>query len=451
MSGPPDGKAVREQADLTEATFRLRPNVYVIGSLERGVTVHAEQVRAHNLAWALWETRRATGRSLGRVAVVGAGIAGLTFTAGLLSLFSDQGGVDVTLFERRWDLCPLQQGCDTRWLHPNVYSWPRTGSLGPEASLPVLTWSAGRASDVANAVVRRFGDYCASFEAAPNAFRLVLGLRLLQIVAATGEVEWVGSASHRVGSYFHAGRTSGESSMFDTIVLAVGYGLEGSPSEYPAASYWRNEQFGQPNLNGARQTYLVSGYGDGALVDLCRLTVERFRQDAILDELFAGQLADVEAELLDRLGSQPSEANIYGLLGEVEETHLAEPKRRLASRLRKDTLVVLNLRGKSGDVKSFREIFGPRSSVLNRLMTYMLFRCGAFAVAFDPLEETVRQHEVPPRSVLCRHGAAPMEHLRSLFVDPKRIQASLKRMSKARRQDPTPRWVPGSFPPPREG
>jgi hypothetical protein len=130
-----------------EATFRVVPGLYVIGSLERGVTIYSQQVRAHNLAWALWDLQNKGDRQIGNVAVVGGGIAGLTMAACLLSLFGSD--VAITLFERSWDLCPFQQGADVRWVHPRIYDWPLEGSRAPSASLPVLDWTEGRASDVA--------------------------------------------------------------------------------------------------------------------------------------------------------------------------------------------------------------------------------------------------------------------------------------------------------------
>jgi hypothetical protein len=47
--------SIPERAAGAEASFRAKPGLYLIGSLERGVTVYNQQLRAHNLAWALWE------------------------------------------------------------------------------------------------------------------------------------------------------------------------------------------------------------------------------------------------------------------------------------------------------------------------------------------------------------------------------------------------------------
>jgi hypothetical protein len=175
---------VRPGPPEIEANYSIAPGLYVIRSLERGVTIYSQQVRAHNLAWALSELHRGGGRKLGKVAVVGGGIAGLTTAACLLSLLSDDANVAITLFERSWDLCPFQQGADVRWVHPHIYNWPRAGSRAPEASLPVLNWTEGRASDVASAVMREFGKFHARFGNRADAMSIYLGLQHFRIDAA---------------------------------------------------------------------------------------------------------------------------------------------------------------------------------------------------------------------------------------------------------------------------
>ena len=75
---------ILKRAKAVEAAFRVLPGIYLIGSLERGVTVYSQQTRAHNLIWALWELQKNGRRALGRVAIVGGGITGLTAAACIL-------------------------------------------------------------------------------------------------------------------------------------------------------------------------------------------------------------------------------------------------------------------------------------------------------------------------------------------------------------------------------
>ena len=78
-----------ERARDVEKSYRLQTGLYVIGSLERGATVYNQQTRAHNLVWALWELQQRESQNVGRVAIVGGGIAGLTAAACFLALFKE--------------------------------------------------------------------------------------------------------------------------------------------------------------------------------------------------------------------------------------------------------------------------------------------------------------------------------------------------------------------------
>ena len=73
-------------------TYRVSNTpIFVVGIFDKGVTVHAQQVRALSLAWALVESGEVDAGLLGdadtsrkQIAIVGAGFAGLTLAAGLI-------------------------------------------------------------------------------------------------------------------------------------------------------------------------------------------------------------------------------------------------------------------------------------------------------------------------------------------------------------------------------
>jgi hypothetical protein len=264
--------------------------------------------------------------------------------------------------------------------------------------------------------------------------------------AETREIEWIGSDATREGTFFQLGASQGNSARFDTIIVTAGFGLERSTPQYATSSYWRNEQFGQPILDGTQRRYVVSGFGDGALVDLCRLTIERFRQDTIIYELFGSNPEEAEALLLKELDAHRGNSNIYDLLLKIEGDLLQRPLQELSRRLRKDTAVALHISGASGKISSFRAIFGPTSSFLNRLLTFLLFKCGAFSIGFGDLKSYVERHGAPDHQVLCRHGADTVGHLRAMFADYESIERRVECMAREQKQVPLRLWKLGAFP-----
>jgi len=431
------------RARTVEATFRAKTGLYLLGSLERGLTVYSQQVRAHNLVWALWHLSQRDGMTIRNVAVVGGGIAGLTTTACLLSRFGD--GVKVTLFERREDLCPLQQGSDTRWLHPRIYDWPALGSRAPNARLPVLNWSEGRASDVAKTILELFGVYCKEY-ASTATLRVYLGLRYLQINSAVLEIQWIGNNASSEGAFLRFGGWEGAIEKFDIIILAVGFGLEVRHERFPLHFYWRNETYAQPALDGMQQSYVVSGFGDGALIDLFRLTIERYRQDTVLYDIFPTDLERVEAYIQENWTAKTPAANPFDFFASIEQSMLTNGIRELSKRLRKDTRVLLHLSGRNREITSFSMVFDRYSSFLNRLLLFMLYRCGAFHISFGDLVETAKTHGATGLNVLCRYGVDVMQHLRNTIVDVDKIEERLNGMKRDQGQIASELWEAGFFP-----
>lgn len=423
------------------ATFDIN-GIFAVGVQENGVTLYNQQVRAHNLIWALSELDRSGKRALGRVAIIGAGAAGLTATAALLSCTSEIN--EVCLFEKEWDLCPVQQGCDGRWLHPSLYAWPDWGSRAPSASLPVLNWSEGRASDVARTVLNSFAAYLKQY--GKQRLKVFLGVHRLQINSEAKTIDFIGNKVDMNGAYFTRGESEGDIAGFDTIILAAGFGWERT-NAFITPSYWRNEQLAQPNLRVDRRRYVVSGSGDGALIDVCRLSIERFRQDTILYELFESNIERAEEKLRQGLDALSPDANLFDYFASIEETLLRDPKALLRRRLRKDTAVTLHVAGPDEKrPKDLRDIFGRTSSRLNRLLIYLLYRCGAISVSRRPLIETIASEGVKSDDVLCRYGCDTNGHLQLIFEDYATVKWMFADMKKKQAQQPKRYWDLGYFP-----
>ncbi|KUR78646.1 FAD/NAD(P)-binding protein [Novosphingobium sp. FSW06-99] len=424
MSGIPASEGVirRNRLAGTTASSHLldhKPALYALGSFDSRVTVLSQQTRALNLAWSLIETGIVPVQRSDppcRIAVVGAGFAGLTFAAGLLR---KGAACELYIFEQRDTLLPLQQGSDTRWLHPHIYDWPADGSEASAAMLPVLNWTAARSSDV---VVQVLGEWAQIVEN-EESVHLFCNTRHLQLTPCEQDkrkarIEWVGEKRRAADGTIREteGAARGSSEVFDAVVLAVGFGLEASK-----ASYWRNETLGQPSLNEPRRTFLLSGQGDGAMIDLLRIRISQFRQDRILEELFgnrAGLVAELKAMREDFLNEATGLFDRFEALLSEKSPHrddMLAVIAKLDRRLRRDTDVVLQLL-----VRNVAELLEPatsRMSFQNALLVFLLYRCGGFAPSTEKTQALKARFAIENDTVIERHGVRPLDHLKRMLPD----------------------------------
>src|SRR5262249_6088589 len=140
----------------------------------------------------------------------------------------------------------------------------------------------------------------------------------------------------------------------EVVIYAVGFGTETGENE----PYWRNDRLGQTELGftGAeRVRYVVSGTGDGGLVDVFRLTIRDFRYERIFSEIF-GPIDDRLMENLRafRASATEEEGSLYDHFNSLESDEsdrMARATSELRNRLRSDTDVILN-----GEKESLRRI-----------------------------------------------------------------------------------------------
>ncbi|WNG61955.1 FAD-dependent oxidoreductase [Archangium gephyra] len=366
------------------------PGIFILGCLERRVTLYSQQVRALNLAFSLFETRRLSRGA--EVLVIGAGAAGLTFAAGAAQL-----GARVTVLERLDQVLSTFQGNHTRWLHPHIYDWPRPGAKQDRAGLPLMDWSADTAGEVARKLRAQWHELQEEFD-----IRVLLNATYIKHVP--GE-----SSAHE----FTWNAPKFESDSFSTVVFAVGFGDEVSIPGAKTPPYWRDDDLHQP-IHHPGSRFLVSGIGDGGLVDLLRLRLQDFRHEHIVQELLSDtELEPVEHELLnieEELLQRRTPSN--GLLQRYQTLLVPEfIDRRIRARLREDNQTVLN------SPAPFP--LSAKASILNRFLLSRLlqgghvqYRSGAitkvepqkdgcFEVHFDPDRKESFHH------VIIRHGTAP--------------------------------------------
>lgn len=427
----------------------LFQDIYVIGTLQMGVTVYSQQVRALNLIHAL--TEQTTPFPQGkRVAIVGGGFAGLTLAAAVALKWPKS---KVSLFEQHADLCPLQQASDTRWLHPHIYDWPEPLSRQPSAMLPILHWREGRASDVAAQILARFGSICLSIAKEKGVdisefIRIFLNVKEIKINQKNREISWVGNETEFSDAFFQKKNSTGQSEIFDIVILATGFGRENSNSSL-GHLYWQNDDLSQPRLTDESRTYVVSGAGDGALVDLFRLTIERYRQDRIVYELLGSDLELTERVLYAYLPQKARFKTYWRLFKYLSENPpldrvIANTLANLRQRLRGDTTVILQIGGTNGTIRSLESALEQKSAILNKFLAFILYKCGAFIPSFTTLDKTAERFAPQPRDIICRHGTDPSATIRELFL--KSVTDKKLASLRSRAQSSKPQWPPGYFP-----
>lgn len=392
------------------------PSVYVIGSYDSRITFFSQQVRAFHLAHALVEAGMLKANS--RIAVIGAGAAGLSVAAGLSLLRQD---IRIDVFEREQHPLHLQRGCTRRNLHPHIYEWPRQGADVEEAGLPYLDWKAGTADMVAAAVVRQFGMLQIHRDQ-----RLVLK-NSCEVTALTK----LGSKAYLLTHRDSAG-TSG-SGAYDAVFLTIGFGAERPLADLPIHSYWSDRGAPDAPRYAADTTkVIVTGNGDGGLIDLCAAALGDFNHTALITELTAWPgMGELTEELLgiDRaaeregkefdfvaaydLGVGPK-LRAYGLVSEI------------AGRLRPRMGITFN-------TERDRMLEQP-TSTLNRLLVYLLLAAAKEAgtpiehlagpISVDPARRGIYRiagKELEADELFVRHGAAkreafaPFESIRSAY------------------------------------
>jgi thioredoxin reductase len=253
---------------------RAGPHLYVLGCLERRVTIFAQQIRALNLITALEERGGFIGGlTRKRVAVVGVGAAGAT-----AALAAEERGAAVTAFERNTTPFQNLSRSQTRWLHPRIYDWPNPGWTDDVADLPHLAWQA----DLSAKVARRFVDeWNTAIDRSRVAFHR--GKRIAQIANDGG---------------LHSLVVDGERhGPFDIVILALGFGAERQLDGHFTPSYWADF-----SIEGDK--ILVVGCGDGGLIDAIRASSENFVQEYLHTMTFDRHeelekaVAEIEFELV---------------------------------------------------------------------------------------------------------------------------------------------------------
>lgn len=254
--------------------------VFILGCLESRVTVLSQQRRALNLVEALlsdWFVGEG-----GRVAIVGAGAAGITAAAALATAGS---GLTIDLFDREYHPMHLQRSSE-RDLHPRIYDWPLPDSTNPRAGLPILDWHAGPAKEVSTQIAAGFKT---AVSEADGRVRFRDGSTVTAIQSMDDGVSRVRVEGQR------------NTEAYDAVILAIGFGYERRAEGQGFSSYWAPAPVLGPLPPDP--VLLVSGNGDGGLVDFAAAALQDMSHDA----------------MIDLIAKHPSVGEVVGPLLEIEE------------------------------------------------------------------------------------------------------------------------------------
>lgn len=229
---------------------RVQGNVYMIGPYGNRVSFQSQQIRALNLVWALWENH---GRDLEgkKVAVVGAGVTGMTAAAGLMKL-----NADVTIYDSRSETSIQIKDARHRFIHPNINFFP-SEALSHTTDLPFMNWWADQCNNVIERISTSFSDIQKKSKSAQKEiiYKEVVDV---QIDTSTNSVEVY--TRHQKKEREHQLHD-----RYEMAVLCTGFGKEKGLTGMPESpSYWQARS-SAARLKGA--TVIVCGGGDGGIID----------------------------------------------------------------------------------------------------------------------------------------------------------------------------------------
>ncbi|MFM6928028.1 MAG: hypothetical protein ACKOX6_06155 [Bdellovibrio sp.] len=281
--------------------------VYSVGlvSSPSFITVFSQQKRAAYLAKCLREVlqnnenagkKSAVKNTTLKIAIVGGGFAGLTLLKSLRTemtsyLKGSNKRVHIDLFEQNPMLCSIQRGCSIRRIHPNVHLFPQDGwfkDTAEVANLQMKAQSAGeyakflvenivqeiREADAKNKLLEKKGVHCEVWQ--NTTYLKIQNIEKKYALVARGDV---------IENQWGDIKPSTKSESYEIIFIATGFGVEVSDDTIANTSYWRNDQNGQVPLNSRAGKYMISGNGDGAVVDFLRLTLVDYQQDQTLKNI----------------------------------------------------------------------------------------------------------------------------------------------------------------------
>jgi hypothetical protein len=221
------------------------------------------------------------------------------------------------------------------------------------ANIPVLNWTAANAKDVAEHLGTKFKA------SVPN-HQVHYNIRNPQLMSRPEGVRITCTGG-------------GKPKTYPVVIVAVGFGLENPKYN----SYWAGDDLADESRDGVEnEKWLVSGFGDGALTDLMRLCLHKFRHHRIV-RLFQSTAA-MRGVIQDIRAVQRDNSNNPERLSDQFEKIQTGALDDIIKPLVRKKLPRVYLAGR--DTFPYK----PEASSLNRLIVLVLQNLNAFALRVGP-------------------------------------------------------------------
>jgi hypothetical protein len=313
---------------IEAAYLHSKPGCFFIGPFARRVSFASQQHRALDLVAALERRKKLVhpgSRRRKTIAVIGAGVAGLTAAAALRGQ-----RCRVHLYERNDMPLKLQMNASHRLIHPTISRWPM-GDQALTTEFSFLDWFAAPSDVVIKSLAREWDAHLAP-RPGDEDFLFLPGVTVDQLHPVGGAVRLELSASPNA--------PPGKVAMtaYDYVIVTTGFGEEETPG-LPWVSYWSEDEVDK--WRGEQRKVFVSGCGDGGLIDALRLVHADFdrgwlciRVAQAIGERFTSVIRDAEDEAL-----MAAKSLACMNLGVGDDTEANASTRKLGSRYENDDIV----------------------------------------------------------------------------------------------------------------
>jgi hypothetical protein len=266
MTGFDAHDSIAEQVIRTSA---MQPRgVYLLGPLPNRISFAAQQRRALNLVYAL--KRRGLLGSGDPVAVIGAGLSGLTTAVALIGL-----NCEVQVFEPAGEALSVERASH-RLVHPTINFWP-TSRPSMTTQMPFLDWAVGNLSVVASDVLAQ------AMPALEGRIHTNIFVKDIQ-----------GFSDGTLGL---TAEPPIRDRRFRAVIVTDDLGLDRAMPGIGHISYWLPDDLEVQAESGKTRSFVVSGCGDGGLIDALRLIHRDYNQGRLIqdvaEELYRTELSEI--------------------------------------------------------------------------------------------------------------------------------------------------------------